>query len=159
MSFLKNRSSKVIEIKYIRSVGHCCRLLCATLFVYRHFFWGDGQEEKPVGIAGEKSQVRCDVGCCQSVPLSQRDPSHVIGFVLARKTYFMTRPRPCSPRLFWPPFFLMRRIGLALLLWNRVFDNSLFSSALSGKSSCQQFIQHPYLSISIFNNNGTRHPL
>ena len=24
-------------------------------------------------------------------------------------------------------------------IWNRVFDNSLFSSALSGKSSCQQF--------------------
>jgi hypothetical protein len=28
---------------------------------------------------------------------------------------------------------------LPCYIWNRVFDNSLFSSALSGKSSCQQF--------------------
>lgn len=28
---------------------------------------------------------------------------------------------------------------LYVYIWNRVFDNSLFSSALSGKSSCQQF--------------------
>ena len=48
-----------------------------------------------------------------------------------------------------PLFFCMKR-GTVTLLWNRVFDNSLFSSALSGKSSCQQFIQqHLYVSLSL----------
>ena len=51
-----------------------------------------------------------------------------------------------APSLF---FFCMKR-GTVTLLWNRVFDNSLFSSALSGKSSCQQFIQqHLYVSLSL----------
>ncbi len=48
------------------------------------------------------------------------------------------------------PFFPRLSFSVTLL-WNRVFDNSLFSSALSGKSSCQQFIQqHLYIYIYIY---------